>query len=95
MAELIEKVEETFKGNYPEELILPTADEVSDILLELADEANVFEVTEQVAVDAKGQVVQLLMDEYGADPEDVQGQMEGVTQEDVAEMQTMFGGQNA
>lgn len=91
---LLAKVEEAFQGQYPEELILPTVDEITDLLLELAAEAKLFEVNEQLAIDAKSASTQALIDEYGVDPANVEAVMGDITQTEVDEMQSMFGGQN-
>lgn len=92
---VLSKIEEAFQGNYPEELIIPTADEISDLLLELADESGDIEITEQIAGEVKTQVIEQLAEEYGADPADLQEALGDVTEGDVAEMQSMMGGQNA
>ncbi|MEE8115386.1 MAG: hypothetical protein V3T23_13660, partial [Nitrososphaerales archaeon] len=91
---LMGSIEQTFKGNYPEELILPTMDEATDVLMELGDEAGVFEITEDLVMDVKSKVVQALMEEYGVDPEDMQAQLGDVTEADVADMESAFGGNN-
>lgn len=92
---LLSQIEETFQGQYPEELILATVDEITDLLLELADTAKLFEVDEQVATDIKSASAQALVDEYGADAENVQAHLGDVTQTDADEMQQLFGGRNA
>jgi hypothetical protein len=92
---LLSKVEETFKGNYPEALVLPTADEISDMVLELADESGKFEVTEDVAVKAKSLMVQQLVQDYGVDEQSFRDATQDVTQDDMAQYEQMFGGANA
>jgi len=92
---LMSKIEETFQGQYPEELILTTTDEITDLLLELANEAGLFEVTEQIANQVKLAAVEELAEEYGVDPADIEANLGDITQEDVSKMDQMFGGQNA
>lgn len=91
---VLSKIEETYQGNYPEELVLPTADEISDLVLELADEAGVFKVDEKVATDAKSMVSQQLIEDYGVDEQGFAEASAGVTSDEVAEYEKMFGGQN-
>ena len=88
------QIEEAFQGQYPEELIIPTVDDISTLIMELVDEAGKFEITEQMIKDVKMQVIEQLAEEYGADPADIQETFGDVTQGDVDEMQSMFGGQN-
>jgi len=90
----LSQIEETFQGQYPEVLIVPTVDEISDMLMELVDESGKAKITEQVAADVKVQVIEQLADEYGADPADLQEALGDVTQADVDEMQSLFGGRN-
>lgn len=92
---VMSQIEEAFQGNYPEELIIITADEVSDLLMELADEAKVVTMTERIATNVKQQVIEQLAEEYGADPEDLQTAFGDITQDDVMEMQSLIGGGNA
>jgi hypothetical protein len=92
---LLSKVEETFQGNYPEALILPTADEISDMVLEVANESGKFEVTEDIAVQAKSLMVQQLIKDYGVDEAAFKDATQDVTEEDLNQYQQMFGGANA
>lgn len=91
---VLSKVEETFQGNYPEELVITTADEISDLLLELADESGKFEVTEQIAQESKMELIDLLAQDYGADPADIEEALSDITDDDVTEMQKEMGIQN-
>ena len=92
---LLSKVEETFQGNYPETLVLPTADAISDMVLEIADESGAFEVTEDIAVEAKSLMVQQLVADYGVDEQSFRDATQDVTQEDMAQYEQMFGATNA
>jgi hypothetical protein len=92
---LLSKVEETFQGNYPETLVLPTADEISDMVLEIAEESGTFKVTEEIAVKTKSLMVQQLVKDYGVDDQAFRDATQDVTQDDIAEYETMFGGTNA
>jgi hypothetical protein len=92
---LLSKIEETFQGNYPETLILPTADEISDMVLEIAEESGKFEVTEDVAVQAKSLMVQQLVQDYGVDEQAFKDATQDVTEDDINQYQQMFGGANA
>jgi hypothetical protein len=89
---LLSKVEETFQGNYPETLVLPTADEISDMVLELAEESGKFEVTEDIAVKAKSLMVQQLIQDYGVDEQSFADATQDVTQDDITQYEQMFGG---
>ena len=91
---VLSKIEETFQGNYPEDLIVITADEISDLILELANESGKVTVTEEIAKDTKGQLVDQLATEYGADPEDLQTALGDVTQTELEQAQATYGGQN-
>ncbi len=87
MAEL----EGQWEGQMPEEVILPVADEVSDLVLELAEESGAFKVSEELAVKAKGQVVKTLVDTYGVDPQALQGISGGITGEEIENFAGAFG----
>lgn len=92
---VMSQIEEAFQGNYPEELIIVTSDEVSDLLIELADESGTVKMTEEIATNVKSQLIEQLAEEYGADPEDLQMALGDITQTDVDEMQATMGGPNA
>ena len=91
---LLSKVEETFQGQYPEELIIITADEISDLVMELIDESGKVPVTEDIAKEVKTQVIEQLAEEYGADPEDLQVGFGDVTQTELEQAQATYGAQN-
>lgn len=90
---LISKVEETFQGNLVETAIMPIADETTDWVIELGEEGGAFDLTDQEIVQAKGSVVQLLLDQYGVEQADMEGMLEGVSEEEVASYAQAFGGQ--
>ncbi len=88
------KIEEAFNGELPETVVMPVADELTDVIIDLGHESGAFQLDEDQAVQAKGEVVQMLINEYGA-PE--QGDMQemaaqGVTEDDVAQYAQIVGG---
>jgi hypothetical protein len=86
-------IEDAFQGQLPETVILPAADEISDMVLELGEESGVLgEVTEEVAIAAKGAVVQILVDTYGADPDGFAEAVQGTTDAGMQQAQQVFGG---
>lgn len=60
------------KGQVPETVILPAAMAILSLLAELAQAAGVFEVDDNVLAMAAQQTTLTLMQEYGANPQDVQ-----------------------
>ncbi len=92
---LISQIEQTYQGNFPEQLILPVTDEATDMLLELGETAELFKVDEKMAIAVKSAAAEELVAEYGADPAAVEEHLGDVTEQDVTEMEGMFGGQNA
>jgi len=89
---VLSKIEETFQGEYPEDLIVQTADEISDLIMELVEASGtVPEVTEDIAVKAKGLLTQQLIEAYGVDPQQFEAATQDVSEEDLAEYSKMFG----
>ena len=88
---LLSKIEETFQGNYPEDLIIITADEISDLLLELGGEAGNYEYTEELSKETKVLLIDLLGEEYGADPADIEEALGDITSDDVSNVNKEFG----
>jgi hypothetical protein len=89
---IISQLEQAFNGQLPEEIILPLADEISDLLIEFAEDAGAFEFVEDDYPKIKGAVVQLLLDDYGVDEADMEGMLQDVTPEDMQGIQSIFGG---
>ncbi|MCP4145428.1 MAG: hypothetical protein GY752_09115 [bacterium] len=89
---LIDQVEQAFNGQLPEGIILPLADEASDLLLELLQEDGGVEIDQNVYTQAKGAVTQELLDAYGIDEADMEGMLQGVTADEVKGMQAQFEG---
>ncbi len=92
---LISQIEQAYQGNFPEQLILPVTDEATDMLLELGETAGIFKVDESMAVAVKSATAEELVAEYGADPAAVEEHLGDITEQDVVDMEGMFGGQNA
>jgi len=90
---IIDQIEQTFNGEVPEDLILPMADEISDMVIEMADTAGVIKADEKTATQIKGAVVEEILDAYGVDEAQMQEAMQGVSADDIEQMQAMFGGQ--
>ncbi len=89
---IIDQIEQQFQGEVPEDLILPMTDEISDMVIEMADTAGVIKADEQLATQLKGATVEEVLDAYGVDEADMQQAMQGMTEEDMAQAQEMFGG---
>jgi len=85
------ELEHQWEGNMPEEIILGVGDEISDLVLELAEESGAFAVTEELAVKAKGEVVKGLVATYGVDPQDIQGAAKNMSGQDIEQYSEMFG----
>lgn len=91
---IIDQIEQQFQGEVPEDLILPMTDEISDMIIEMADTAGIIKADEQVATQIKGGCVEEVLDAYGVDEADMQEAMQGMTEEDLQQAQSMFGGQD-
>lgn len=90
---VMDMIEETFQGQLPEAMILPIADEVSDMVIELGVEAGAIAApTEDEAVKIKVAVLKDLAETYGVEEEDFIGAIQGTTDADMAEAQRIFGG---
>ena len=89
---VISQIEAAFKGQVPEELVVPIGDETSDLLMELGEEAGIFKVDEGLYQKTKGVVMNELFDDYGIEEADMEGMLEGITTEEVSQMQGVFGG---
>ena len=88
---LLSKIEEAFEGEYPEDLVVNTADEISDLVMELVDAAGNVEVTEDIAIEAKGLLTQQIIEAYGVDESDFEAATQDVSEEDVEQYAQMFG----
>lgn len=86
------EIEDTFKGQLPEATVIPIADEVTDLLMELGAEAGSFAMDEPTAIKIKGAVVRSLLDQYGAPKEEIDQIVAGLSEADIAEHEQMFGG---
>jgi hypothetical protein len=89
---LVAKIEEAFQGQVPETIIIPLADEISDLVMEMGFESGAFDLSDDEIVQAKGFVINALFDEYGLEEADLEGMLEGVTADEVAELQQAFKG---
>ena len=89
---ILDQVEQQFNGNFPESAVIPMADEISDMLLELAETKGIMEIDEGFYQRSKGMMMQGLVEAYGIEEADMESMMQGVTAEDVQTMQKTFGG---
>lgn len=90
---IIAQLEQATQGQMPEQLIVPIADEVSDLVMELGEETGVFELSEEDILQAKGAVITSLFEDYGIEEEDLEELLQGVTADEVSGLQNVFGGQ--
>ena len=91
---ILDQIEQQFNGEVPEDLILPITDELSDMMIEMADTAGVIKGSEQLAIEIKGNCVEEVLEAYGVNEADMQQAMQGMTEEDLKGAMDMFGGQN-
>jgi len=90
---IIDAIEDVFQGQLPEAVIVPASDEITDMVLEMAEQAGVIpEVTEDIAVQVKGAVMQSLVETYGADPEAFAEAVQGTDDATMQQAQQVFGG---
>lgn len=92
---VVDQIEQQFNGNFPEAAVIPLADEISDMLLELGETKGIFKVDDALFQKSKGMMMQELYEAYGVSEQDLEGLMQGVTSEEVATMQQSFGGEQA
>ena len=86
------QIEDAFEGELPEEVILPVADEIVDLVLELADAAGAADVTPEMAEQAKVLTGHKIMEEYGVVAEDYEQAAGQFTPEDLDGVQQMMQG---
>lgn len=89
---VVDQIEQAFEGQVPETLVVPIADEVSDLIMELGESAGIFTLDETFFKRAKAAMMKLLFDAYGVDETDMEGMLQGVTADEVKNMQGMFEG---
>lgn len=89
---VISQVEDAFQGQLPETVIVPLADEISDLTMELGMESGAFELSDDDIIQAKGVVMNSLFEDYGVEEEDLEGMLQGVTGDEIAELQQAFSG---
>ena len=92
---VVDQIEQQFQGKFPEGAVVPAADEISDMILELGETKGIFKVDEKMWQAAKGQMMSDLFEAYGIEEADLEGLMQGVTSDEVATMQKTFGGEQA
>jgi len=90
---MLDQIEQAFQGNLPETIVIPVADEVSDLLLELMETKGLIELDEQTYTRTKAVMVQSLFDAYGVDDVDMEEVLQGLTDDDVMQMKAQFGGE--
>jgi excinuclease UvrABC nuclease subunit len=92
---LIANIDEQSGGQIPEDVILPAAEEVLGNISELAEQAQVFEITEEV-VQKAGDILELELAEiYGVDPEEAQAYAEeNIPEEERMAMTSRFEAQD-
>lgn len=72
VAHIMDKIEEAFNGELPQEVILPAADEITDMLLEVGVESGAFPApSEQEADDVRTAMVTAIMQLYEVEEEAV------------------------
>ena len=89
---IISQIEQAFNGEVPESIIVPIGDETSDLLLELGETKGLFKLDENLYTKTKAAMMQSLFDDYGVDEAQMEEALQGVTGDQVQEMQSMFGG---
>jgi len=87
---LIDQVEQAFNGKVPESIVIPLADETSDLLLELISEGTDAEIDQNTYTKVKGAVTKELGAAYGVQEGDMEGMLQGVTSDEVTAMKGMF-----
>ncbi len=75
------QLDEKSGGTIPEEVILPAAVEVLELVAELATSQKIFEVDEATLNRAAQQMVMSMADEYGVEEEEIAQMMEGLDPE--------------
>ncbi len=89
---ILSQIEEAFQGKLPEDVVLPVADEVSDLVMELVDAAGV-QISDKVGEQAKVLTGLRIMEEYGVDPADFEeNAASSIAQEDLAGVEKILGG---
>lgn len=89
---VMSKIEETFQNQLPETVVLPAADEITDLVIELGEESGAFDMSDEQIIQTKGGVVRDLMESYGVSPEEMQPMLAELNEEDLNSYQQMFGG---
>ncbi len=98
VAMVIQILEEKSKNQLPGEIIIDLADELAGNLIALAGKLKLFAVDESLKGKVAQQVTALIAQLYPASPEDVQGLMAGMSQDQLAkinEEQSQYAGTTA
>jgi hypothetical protein len=88
---LMGQVEKAFNGEVPETIVIPIVDEASDMLIELGEAKGLFTLDEKLFTKIKGNVIRVIGEDYGSDETQMQEMLQGVTSDDIGNMQKMFG----
>ena len=93
----VTQLDEANGGNIPEELILPVAEDIIEMVIELAEAKTQQEISEDQYAKISQLTVLRLMEEYGVDEEDMQAALEGIDPEMMKSManetSARFGGE--
>lgn len=91
---IMQKIEEAFQGNLPETVIIPAADEITDMVMDLGEEAGAFDLADDQIMLIKGSVVKSLLEQYqdGIEESDITELLQGVNPEEVNAFAPIFGG---
>lgn len=67
---IVLEIDNESQGKVPESVVIPAAMDVLDIVAEVAEKSQIFEVDEGVVMEAQQQVMVGLIEEYGVNKED-------------------------
>ncbi len=89
---IMAQIEDAFEGKLPDEIILHVGDEISDLVMELADASGI-EISPELGDQAKVLTGLKIMEEYGVEPTDYEENAATVVaQEDIAAVENIIAG---
>jgi len=80
---IVDRIEQQFDGQLPGDMVLPVAEEVSELVMGVGEAAGAFKLDSKSIDQTKGQVVKMLLDTYGVQKNQMNGMLQGVTKSDV------------
>lgn len=83
---LFQQIDQKSGGKIPEDMILPAAEQVLDLVIEMAEKTGTMQIDETMAAKALQQMVLVLAQAYDFDPAEIQGEIDAMPPEQLQQI---------